>query len=337
MVGSGLFTPRFCGVFLLLTCLLWLQPVWSTPLPADIDESSGLARSLITPDRLWTHNDTHPIAGGDEQADAVLFALNQSAKLAGRLLLTGVPQRDFESIDSLIMANQPTLVIADSGDNLLIWEDYRLLFVPEPETVESDTRVRPTAVLRYQFADGQSRDVEAIAAEGGRNNLWLISKRPMPAEVFRLDLSMATAIPEQGAIADHLKTAPVHHAEKAGKLGNLAPTSALRWLIDPLIGEQVNRVTGMDLHPDGQLMAVLTYAGVYYFEREPEQSWGEALQSPPGHSQPLPGIRQWEGIAFNQAADAVWISREGHGEDGLISLPLPDHYANDALTPQQNP
>jgi len=323
--ASGLSTPRFCGVFLLLTSLFWLQPVFSTPLPPEIDESSGLARSLVAPERLWTHNDTHPIAGGDKQADAVLFALDPSAKLIGRLRLTGVPQRDFESIDNLIMAGRPTLVVADSGDNLLIWDDYRLWFIPEPSTeqLEKTTETRPIAVLRYQFDDGKSRDVEAIAAEYERDNIWLITKRPLPAEVFRLNLSKATAIPEEGEISAHLDAAPIHHAEKIGKLGNLAPTSALRWLINPLVGEQVNRVTAMDQSPDGRLMAVLTYAGVYYFKREPEQSWGEVLQSPPEHSQPLPGIRQWEGLSFNQTGDAVWISREGHGKDGLISLPLP--------------
>ena len=314
---------------LLIGSVFWVSVVTSAPLPAEIDESSGLTRSLHDSAHFWTHNDTHPIAAGDEDADAALFRIDRTGTLVSTIRLPNIQQRDFESIDSFVHHNQPMLLIADSGDNLLIWEDYRLLLIPEPEQLDAKQTAAPTHVLRYRFSDRQSRDVEAVAVDTTDEQIWLISKRPKPAELFTLNLNQLQPLDSADDTDQALTGANVQEAQRIGELGPLTPANAFRWLLDPLIGDEVNVVTGMDIHPDGAIMAVLTYAAVYFFQRNPDQSWADVLQRAPQANVPLPGIRQWEGISFAHNGSKVFVSREGSGPSGLITLDVPE-----SLNPQ---
>lgn len=290
-------------------------------LPAWIDEASGLARSLRHPELLWTHNDNINHPGSAQRVTPFLYGIGPDGQQHICLELTGIIQRDWESIECALVDGREMLIVADSGDNRDSWPDYVLWFIPEPGTlpVTGRAQAEPEALLRYRYADGPA-DTEAMTVDPASDQILLLSKREKPPRLHALPLSEREPFPPADGRNEHQRLAEVavHEARLIGSMGGLVPADPISRLLAPL----TNLPTGMALSADGQLLAVLTYSTLYFFHRKAGQGWAEAIRRPIA-SRSLPHIDQWEGVAFSNDGRYVTIVREGRGDGAMLHLEVP--------------
>ncbi len=199
-------------------------------LPADANESSGLARSLEHQDLFWTHNDS----GGDPE----LFGVAADGTLAARVRVEGASLVDWEDIEAAPCRDGggSCLYIADTGDNDA--ERERITIYEAPEPAPGQATVRATAI-HGRYPDGP-RDAEGLFIAGGR--IHLVTKgREGPIRVYRFP----------GAIDSGLAT--------------LEPLAELA----PRPGTTADYVTAATASPDGRWVAVRTYRMLFFFEADP--------------------------------------------------------------------
>ena len=146
---------------------------------ADILESSGLAASITTPHRFWTHNDS-----GDGPR---LFAFDESGRDLGVVSLVGITAIDWEDMASFRRGGQGWLFVADVGDNAQRRETCQLHFLPEPALMKPTAAVHATINFRYENGPV---DCEAVGVDGTSNIVLLASKSVLHSEVFALQLSL---------------------------------------------------------------------------------------------------------------------------------------------------
>lgn len=134
------------------------------PLPPDVSETSGLARSARDPALFWTHND----AGNEPE----LFGIGSTGELAQRVQVTGADLVDWEDIEMAPCGDRSCLYLGDIGDNDGQRDHITIYRVPEPRSTATDTE--PAEALHARFPDGP-RDAEAlfIASAG---DLFVVTK-----------------------------------------------------------------------------------------------------------------------------------------------------------------
>jgi len=146
---------------------------------ADILESSGLAASITTPHRFWTHNDS-----GDGPR---LFAFDDSGRDLGVVSLVGITAIDWEDMASFRRGDRGWLLVADVGDNARRRETCQLHLLPEPALNKPTATVHATINFRYEHGPV---DCEAVGVDGTSNTVLLASKSVLNCEVFALPLPL---------------------------------------------------------------------------------------------------------------------------------------------------
>lgn len=140
-----------------------------------ITESSGLARSLLHPGVLWTHNDS-----GNP---AKIFAIAPSGRTAAVLSVRTRYDTDWEAIATLRgRGGRAMIAIGDIGDNDANRGAVEILLVPEPARL-GDATVVPTRVLRFRYPGGP-RDAETLLAEPGTGRLYVVDKTLLGSTVY---------------------------------------------------------------------------------------------------------------------------------------------------------
>jgi hypothetical protein len=76
----------------------------------------------------------------------------------------------------------------------------------------------------------------------------------------------------------------------------------------------------MDISDDGMRAVVLTYGGVYLYQRRPDEDWLEAMHRP-ALVVSRSGNRQAEAIAFDNSGSALYITLEQRNAP-LFRLPI---------------
>jgi hypothetical protein len=203
-------------------------------------ESSGVAVSRAHPGILWTHNDS-----GD---GPYLYATDVRGSDLGFLLVPGAGAVDWEDI---ALGPCPTragtcVYLGDTGDNLEARPYVTVYAVtePEPPTGPGDTLRTTTApaVLRLKYPDG-SHDVEAIYVSPRDTALYLVSKgRSGSIAVYRVMRSAWSPRPDSIVQADRVQVLDINPDPGAG-----------RW------------VTGAAIQTSGRLVAIRTYAEIFFF------------------------------------------------------------------------
>jgi hypothetical protein len=216
-----------------------------------LNEASGLARSNRETDVYWAINDDGP---------AVVHALNSSGANLGQVEIVGAKNRDWEDIASFTHDGTAYLAVADIGDNAGKYKYVTIYVITEPATRDAETEIAWR--INYTYPDGPL-DAEALAVDAAGEEIYVLSKRTIPAVLYQLPLRtpsdeviIATRIGE----IDKLPQPSKREVREASGNG---------WHWQP---------TGMDFAPDGSSALILTYAGVNYFSRSAEQTWLEALQ-----------------------------------------------------------
>lgn len=249
----------------------------------EIDEASGLARSQRNPDVLWVINDDGP---------AVLHAIDTTGGMLGRVKVSDTSNRDWEDLASFTLDGVPYLLLADTGDNDAKRKDVRFYVIeePDPETKKVDYAWR----VDFSYPGGP-RDAEAIAVDVENERVLILSKREIPARLYAVPLR-----------PDSKKR---QTAQRLGAVGSLPQPSRRDVEFAPKTDVRHWQPTSMDISENGMRAAVLTYGGVYLYQRRPDQSWLEAMHGPPlvvSRS----GNRQAEAITFDMSGGALYITLE---------------------------
>lgn len=269
---------------------------------ARVAEISGMAASRRRDDLLWVNNDSHK--------PAELYALDTAGKVRGTLRVEGRVNVDWEDLAAYTLRGEPMLLIADTGDNGGVRTELALVALAEPELAADGAPVSaaPRWVLRFRWPDGP-RDCEAMAVDAQAGEVLLLSKKRVPAQLFRLPLG-PPADPAAVAVAEQIALVP-----------NVPQPSAAELARDPAYWRYRGQVTAMDVAPDGARMVLLTYRDAYLYARSPGEAWRDALARAP-RPLGLPDLPQPEAIAFDRAGRALWLTSERLPAP-LITIALP--------------
>lgn len=235
-----------------------------------LSEISGLVASRRQPDVLWGINDSGSLPR--------LFRVGRQGEALGRVWLLGVWLRDAEALARWHDDGRDWLLLGDVGDNRDRRDEVVVHAVAEPAPGQRWTQ--PAWSLRLRFPDG-ARDVEAMAVDPLRQDLLLLSKRDRPARLYRVPLA----------------------ARASGQV------AAAEFIGSPVADALAGEVTGLDLSDDGRQLLVLTYRGLYRWQREPSESWTKVLARQPQRL-PMPVFAKAEAMALGASADEVWVGSE---------------------------
>ena len=281
-----------------------VQPLWrssgagiiSAPI---LNEISGLARSHWDSKRLWVLNDS-----GN---DAALYAISTTGELLGTVKIEGAKNRDWESLASFRLNGKNYLVIGDTGDNLGVHKSCRLYLVEEPRILSAEASLKPVAMTSYTYEDGP-KDVESIAVDTAAKKILLMSKREKVTGLYELPLLLKS--PATPLVAG--KTASMDSLPQ--------PTEQDRqtnFFMAPYLGQ----VTDMNLSPDGNSLAVLTYQDVFLYRRQKGETWAAAALRAP---QVLPrhNLIQAEALCFSMDGQSIFVTSERKISSPLLRYDL---------------
>ncbi len=252
----------------------------------DLDELSGLAASHAHPGIFWGHDD-----GGNEP---VLYAIRADGRRVASIAVTGATNVDWEDIASFDSGGRHYLMIADTGDNGGLRKQLTLYVVEEPAKLAEGASAPPVRTIHFRWPDG-ARDCEAVAVDAAHGDILLVTKKRVPAQLFRLPLRDAPG--EQ--TAQVLATLPGIEQPTAAEQSERTPHGRYR-----------AQVSGADLSPDGRQLAVLTYGGVYLYARTVSESWAAALAARPPQVLAVPWLPQAEAIAWSLDGTSLLVGGE---------------------------
>lgn len=255
---------------------------------AELGEISGLAVSRRHRNVLWAVND-----GGNT---ARLFAMSPGGRKLAAFDVEGVDNVDWEDLASFIHEGRQYLVIADTGDNGGVRATLDLVLVEEPASLRP-ARISPVARLTFRWPDGP-RDCEAVAVDGERGDILLLSKKRVPAQLFRLPLSAL------------FRPVPGHTVvpQEIGQVRALPQPTAKELAVPSRLGRYRAQISGMALRDDG-LLAVQTYRDTYLYLRRPGEGWRQTLRRAP-QALNITVMPQPEAVAFDSRSGDLYIASE---------------------------
>jgi hypothetical protein len=238
----------------------------------ELPEGSGLAVSKRTPGRLWAHNDS---------GQPVIFALDSSGKVTGRVQVTGAMVDDWEAIAVGPCGNRSCLHIGDIGDNEANRKRVTVYRLPEPETASGSAAV--AEVFHATYPDG-AHDAEALLIDGD-GRLYIVTKGETgPVAVYRFPAA--------------LKSGMDHRLERVGGAGAAK-------------GGAATRVTDGAVSPDGDWAVLRTTAALVFYRASDLLAgrWNESARVD------LAAARepQGEGVALGPG-NTVFVAGEGGGK-----------------------
>lgn len=248
-----------------------------------IDEVSGMARSGRHQDVFWVVNDDGP---------SVLHAINASGRDLGQVTVKKASNRDWEDLAAFTHDGVPYLLVADIGDNDSQRKDVRLYIVEEPEAGADNVTVAWR--IEFTYPEGP-RDAEAVAVDAAAREILVLTKRDVPARLYALPLRPDTDERINARLLVDVDSLPQPSRQDIDR----APATD-NWYWQP---------TGMDLSPDGRRLVVLTYGGIYLYERAAGSGWAEALRQAPRVISAT-GNREAESVTFDRTGSAIYITLE---------------------------
>jgi hypothetical protein len=202
----------------------------STPLPAVVEESSGLVRSALDPELFWTHNDS-----GD---DPILYGIDPGGALVTTVAVTGAGAVDWEDIEAAPCDEGHCLYIADIGDNAAERDHVTIYRIPEP--ARRDTVSAPAEAFHFRFPGGP-RDAEGLFMAGD-GQLHMVNKgRQEEIALYRIPRPL-----------------------RAGKTVTLERVRDLF----PEPQDTDDRVTAATATPDGRWVGIRTYRTLYIYRAD---------------------------------------------------------------------
>lgn len=260
----------------------------------EIDEASGLVRSQRNPDVLWVINDDGP---------SVMHAMDATGGMLGRVKLSDASNRDWEDMASFTLGGTPYLLLADIGDNDGKRKDVRFYVVEEPDPGAK----KVDYAWRVDFSyPGGPRDAESVAVDVENERVLVLSKRDIPARLYSVPLR-----PDSDKRQE---------ATRTGSVAGLPQPSRRDVEFAPRTDNYYWQPTSMDISDDGTKAVILTYGGVFLYERQSGSDWGDVFQATPIVVSRT-GNREAEAVTFNASGDALFITLEQRNSP-LFRLPI---------------
>jgi hypothetical protein len=263
-----------------------------------VTESSGLARSNLNPELLWTHNDSG--------SGTVIHALTLEGSHIATASLDGpaVINLDWEDMTSFVFQNRSFLLVADVGDNSAVRPVTTLYLVEEPAVDMralgvQNLSAKVLGVYVVAFPDLTPRDVEAVAVDVTTRTAYLITKRESRPTLYSFSLgSLESAV---GAVLPVRKPVTL---KNEGPI--IIPRASGSDLKNP---EAFNWVTSMDIDEKGSRALLTTLTHGYIYQRAAQQTWMQAFQQKP-YQFPLPKYSQIEAGTWLKGRDSLMITSE---------------------------
>jgi len=224
---------------------------------AGIDEVSGVVASRRTDGLLWIEEDS----GNPPR----IWGVDRAGNRLASLRVAGGVNLDWEDI----ALARGRLWIADIGDNLLLRPAIAVYSFAEPSP--SARRV-DADVVTLRYPDGP-HNAEALFVDGPRRQLFVVTKEPGVAQVFRAPLPTAF---DRGAVLQ----------------------------LRPVIRLGLNRVTSADLGPEG---IVIKAGSAFLYRWTDDRRAASALAREPCELPAGPG----ESIAFARSPAGLIAIPEG--------------------------
>jgi hypothetical protein len=254
-----------------------------------ITQASGLARSHYRDEMLWTMNDFGP---------PVLYAIGTDGSDYGSVAIRGAENTDWEDLAAFELDGKSYLLIGDVGDNESDRAYRTIYIVEEPQLSQGQhIEVEPAWLIRFTYPDGPL-DCESVAVDVEDERILLLSKREIPARLFELPLH-----PD----ADDVVT--VRTIMSLGVLPQPDERDIDRAPIDDVWYWQP---VAMDLSADGRMAAILTYGGVYLFDRRAGKSWRDTFGRQ-SRFVDLAGFAEAEALALSIDGKMIFVTLEGGG------------------------
>ena len=255
-----------------------------------ISEASGVTASQRDPAILWLHNDSG--------SKARIYAAGTDGSKRGRIKLESAVNRDWEDIASFTLDGEPYLVVADVGDNDSKRDYLTLYVVREPDLeVDDKPELEPAWTIDFRYPDGP-RDAEAIAVNVEDERVLILTKRDIPPRLYDVPLRPDEREADEILIASLV--GDVAMLPKPSRSDLEYATQLNNWHWQP---------TGMDIARDNSAVTILTYSGVYYFERRPGETVLESLERPPLRFD-IRNVRDAESVAFGADSNTLFITVE---------------------------
>ncbi len=262
--------------------LRWSEPLFAGIPEAKLDELSGLTRSNVHQGIYWAHND------GAKPAE--IYAINAQSQTKAIFSLETIRNIDWEDITSFRFEGKNYLAIADTGDNGGLRKDLFIHIFEEPTQLAENGKITAIRTIQFQWPDG-ARDTESLVADEKRQQFYLISKKRVPAEVFALPFNAKNgAAPKRISVLENIAQPEEKTMNNKGDFGRYR-----------------SQITGADISPDGQWLAVLNYQQVIFFNLSAKKI---PKQLKPLQSITLPWLPQSEGIAFSADGNSLFIGSE---------------------------
>ncbi len=251
----------------------------------NIREASGLARSQQQDNVFWVIN--------DNGAKEWVHAINPRGKRIGEFDLKKSDNVDWEDLASFSIDGKPYLLVADIGDNDARHKTRTLYVVEEPVAAKKE-KARVAWQVDFRYPDGP-RDAESVAVDIENQRALVLTKRNTPPVLYEVPLQPA----------DDKKIT----AKWLGMITSLPPPSRRDVEFAPKTNDWHWQPVGMDISADNLAAVILTYRAVYYYTRQPDQDWFDALNTRPRRVS-LGNFRNAEAIAFGNDTRMVVVTGE---------------------------
>ncbi|GGH13826.1 hypothetical protein [Mucilaginibacter phyllosphaerae] len=246
----------------------------------EMDETSGLAASAISPDIYYAHNDS-----GDTSR---FFAITADGKLKSTIYFGGDHIRPVRDCEDIAVGPGPVkgksyVYIGDIGDNGSSRSFIVVYRAQENKKWATDSLMHILPVqLNVKYPDGP-KDAEAMAIDPIQKLLYIITKRRDSVGVY---------------------TTPLNY--KANDTVTL--TFRARLFFKGL--KPFKWITAADISHDGQQILVKSYEKVYYWKRQANEPVWQTLQRSP-RELTYKQEKQGEAIAFTPDGKGYYTTSEG--------------------------
>lgn len=222
-----------------------------------INEASGLAYSRQYPNVLYTHNDSGGLP--------VVYKMDTTGKVTGKIHLMGVENRDWEDIEVGPGPEKESayIYVGEIGDNQGKYSSVRIFRFKEPQEDIDTVKVQPKT-LELAYPDGP-RDAETLMVDPWNGDVFIVSKRDSSNVLYRLK-------PE----------------DKENDKAELERVMEL----------PITMSVAGDISPDGKEIIIKNYWVIYHWSREEGESIPEALSRDPVQL-PYAPEPQGEALAFS--------------------------------------
>lgn len=248
----------------------------------EIDESSGLADSWLSPNRLYTHNDS-----GDQPR---LWALDKTGAVHTLIRLEGAENIDWEDMAIAPCSAEdarPCIYIGDFGDNLSRRDHVVIYRFPEPDfgdTSPEELVITEFERLRYRYDLGP-RDAETLLVHPETRQIWVIEKTGNE-EVLVFE------VPEDFSDDEILTVSSVATLTIQGPLA------------------LTRMVTAGDISPDGREFSYRTYLQLYTHCVPEGERFEAAFETRPLRQNILPATIQGEALTYDRQDHSIWLTSE---------------------------